>query len=107
MIKFPFAALNSMTIFITLDLNGNFRSETQADAFKTSGSKTFTSATGASFDANTKFYLCSGKDGISPIACTVSQFILEYRYYGDNSGTYAHVGGTNRSFFSDLFSIIF
>lgn len=53
---------------------------------------------GMSFDENTKFYLCSDKLGTSPNACTITEFIFEYRYYGDGTSNYDYpqAGGKYR-----------
>ena len=57
-----------------------------------------------SFNENTKFYLCSDKLGVSPNACTISEFVLEYRTYGGGNGyaEYAHLGGKDRIIFMGL-----
>ncbi len=88
-----------MAIFLGIDLSGTMgtmRTDLQTEISRVASGKSFTSATTSSFDANTKFYLCAGKNGASPRACTVAEFVLEYRYYGENSWEMAHLGGTNR-----------
>jgi len=54
------------------------------------------STSGYFFDENSKFYLCADESGASARDCTVSEFTFEYRYYGENAFTYAHLGGTDR-----------
>jgi len=73
-----------------------FRGEIQSETYKISYYRPLTATTEASFDSNTKFYLCAGQDGASPKACTVSEFILGYRFYGNNTFPFAHLGGTDR-----------
>lgn len=62
--------------------------------------QTLTIGDGRSFDENTKFYLCSSKLGASPNACTISEFLLEYRAYG------AYSGGAEVGHFAGKYSII-
>jgi len=49
------------------------------------------------FDVNSEFYICADKDGASPVDCTISQVILEYRSYPSvmSQPQYGHLGGTS------------
>ena len=84
-------------LFLSFDLNIKaLRIELQRDYIKSSQAQTLTFTSDLSFDSNTKFYLCSDKGGASPNTCTVSEFIFEYRYYGEETYPYTHLSGTYR-----------
>jgi len=86
---------------MTFDLDAKIvRVETLSQS-KNSFEKTFGMSGVYSFDANSKFYLCSNW-GSSARACTVSDFVFEYRYYGLNSFTWAHLGGTDRKIICEI-----
>jgi len=76
--------------------SSSMKMEIQSDSFWEAGISGFLRLPGTSFDENSKFYLCSDRDGTSPNACTVSELMFEYRFYREGLWTQGHVGGVNR-----------
>jgi len=99
---FSSSALGPVSIFWYLDLNTpTLRIAAQTDTFLRPVGIGIKVSSGVSFDENTKFYFCSGQDGTSPRACTISELVFEYRPYESKGWPFANLGGIDRTLFEE------
>ena len=79
--------------------------ETPKEASATYGTGTTQSW---SFDSTTKINVCSEKGGANPMSCTISDFKIDYSYFGTGvSFIMGYVGGSTRNLFLTCFYLNF